>query len=153
MQRRNILQGISALSLAPTWGALAALLPAAAHARITAAFEARSNQTALDALYPESRIEESDLITINAPDIVENGAVVPLTIQSSLADIESLAIFAPDNPLPLAAVFQFSPQTALPINFRLKLGQSQDVLIVVKAGGRLYSATRMIFVTIGGCSV
>ena len=90
-------------------------------------------------------------ITVKAPDIAENGAVVPVTVESSLKNVESIAIVVEQNPTPLAAVFNLGPTTEANISTRIKMGKTSNVLAVVKADGKLYSAAKEVKVTIGGC--
>ena len=90
-------------------------------------------------------------ITIIAPDIAENGAVVPVGIISALPNTQEMYIFVEKNPVPLAAIFKLPEGTEGMINSRVKLGQSTDVVIVVKANDQLYVARKEIKVTLGGC--
>jgi len=90
-------------------------------------------------------------VKIKAPDIAENGAVVPITVSSTLPDIESISIIAAKNPSPLAASFQLSSMSEGYVSTRIKMGKTSNVIAVVKSGGKLYSATQEVKVTIGGC--
>jgi sulfur-oxidizing protein SoxY len=90
-------------------------------------------------------------IVIEAPDIAENGAVVPIEISSRLAGTRSIAVIVEKNPFPLVAKFDFL-EGALPfVKVNVKMGETSDVRVVAEAGGRHYTATRNIKVTIGGC--
>lgn len=151
MKRRSIVKGIAGAGLLPFLGGLGALLPTAAHARVAAAFDTKSTQEAIDLLFKEGKVQESDKLRLIAPDIAENGTVVPLTIQSSLEGIESLAIFATENPRPLVATYRFTPNSAPPLDLRVKLAKSQKIVIVAKAGGQIYSTSKQIGVSVGGC--
>jgi sulfur-oxidizing protein SoxY len=93
----------------------------------------------------------SDEIKLKAPDIAENGAVVPVTVSSTLPNVESISIIAMKNPSPLAASFQLSDMSEAYVSTRIKMGKTSDVIAVVKSGGKLYSATKEVKVTIGGC--
>jgi sulfur-oxidizing protein SoxY len=95
--------------------------------------------------------QESSDIVIRAPDIAENGAVVPIDITSNIAGTTSIAVFIEKNPFPYAGSFDFS-QGALPfVHLRAKIGESTPVRVVVAAGGRFYTAAKEVKVTIGGC--
>ena len=114
------------------------------------AFEADNSDTVVKDLF-EGSIAESDQITLKVPDIAENGAVVPVTISTTLADVESISIMVENNPTPLVAMFELSPQSVPDVSVRMKMGESSVVRTVVKAGGKLYSASKEVKVTIGGC--
>jgi sulfur-oxidizing protein SoxY len=116
-----------------------------------AAFESKELPAALNALLGTSDMTESADIKVKAPDIAENGAVVPITIDTSIEGVESIAIIASNNPVPLVANFIMGPGAAGFVSTRIKMGKTGDVIGVVKAGGKLYSAKKEVKVTIGGC--
>ena len=128
------------------------LLPLRAFAaRPQSAFESESVDDALDKLYSSSAVTESERIRIKAPDIAENGAVVPITVKFDIPGAESVSIIAENNPSPLAAAFDLSDSSGGLVSTRIKMGKTSPVHAVVKAGGKLYRATREVKVTIGGC--
>ena len=106
---------------------------------------------ALSALMGSEVTEPSDAINIKAPDIAENGAVVPITISTDMKGIESIALIAEKNPSPLVASFDLGPGAQGFVATRIKMGKTGDVVAVVKSGGKLYSARKGVKVTIGGC--
>jgi sulfur-oxidizing protein SoxY len=116
-----------------------------------AAFEAKELPNALDALLGNAELTESADIDVKAPDIAENGAVVPVTVSTSIADAESISIIASNNPSPLVANFVLGKGATGFASTRIKMGKTGDVIAVVKAGGKLYSAKKEVKVTIGGC--
>lgn len=116
-----------------------------------AAFEAKELPDALNALLGSSDHAESGDIKLKAPDIAENGAVVPVTVTTSIADAESIAIIASNNPVPLVANFVLGTGAQGFASTRIKMGKTGDVIAVVKAGGKLHSAKKEVKVTIGGC--
>lgn len=118
--------------------------------RPDAAFNADNSDTVVKDLF-EGSIAESDQITLKVPDIAENGAVVPVTVSTTLADVESISIMVENNPTPLVAMFELSPQSVPDVSVRMKMGESSLVRTVVKAGGKLYSTSKEVKVTIGGC--
>ena len=115
------------------------------------AFSAKELPSALDALLGAESAEESSAIKIKAPDIAENGAVVPVTVSSDMANIESISIMAVNNPAPLVASFNLGANSEGFVSTRIKMGKSGDVIAVVKADGKLYRASKEVKVTIGGC--
>jgi sulfur-oxidizing protein SoxY len=116
-----------------------------------AAFEAKDPNAALEASLGSSTTTESADVKLKAPDIAENGAVVPITITSDIANTEAISIVVKENGTPLAATFNLGATTKGIVSTRIKMGKTSDVTAVVKAGGKLYSASKNVKVTIGGC--
>jgi sulfur-oxidizing protein SoxY len=93
----------------------------------------------------------SDQVTLNSPDIAENGAVVPVGATSKLPNTTEIYLIVEKNPMPLCAAFMIPAGTAADVQTRLKMGQSSNVMAIVKADGKLYSAVKETKVTLGGC--
>ena len=149
--RRSVLKGMwAAAALA---GAVAAGLlgPGRAFAAWhKGAFEAKSTSEAMKAL-GVANAEESKAIEIRAPDIAENGAVVPIDITSNIPGTTAISVFIEKNPFPYAGTFDVS-QGAVPyVHLRVKIGESSPVRVVVAAGGKHYMTAKEVKVTIGGC--
>ena len=139
--RRTLLGAAAALLLKP----LAALA-----AWNKEAFGARSAAEALKSLGASSPAPSRDIV-IEAPQIAENGAVVPIEIQSNIPGTSALVVLIEKNPFPLAGRFSFL-EGALPfVKLNVKIGETSDVRVVAQAGGRYYTASKEIKVTIGGC--
>jgi sulfur-oxidizing protein SoxY len=115
------------------------------------AFEAKSSADALNALLGTASSEASADIKIKAPDIAENGAVVPVSVTSGIDGTQSIAVLAEKNPVPLVANFDLMGGAEGYVSTRIKMGKTSDVIAVVKANGKLYSARKSVKVTIGGC--
>ncbi|MDH5764642.1 MAG: thiosulfate oxidation carrier protein SoxY [Gammaproteobacteria bacterium] len=115
------------------------------------AFEAKDVNAAVNAVLGSSSMANSGDINLKAPDIAENGAVVPITVTSKIEGTESISILVPNNAAPLAANFNMGSNTEGYVSTRIKMGKTSDVIAVVKAGGKLYSSTKEVKVTIGGC--
>ncbi|WP_293267777.1 thiosulfate oxidation carrier protein SoxY [Neptunomonas sp.] len=115
------------------------------------AFEAKEQTAAMKALFGSDGLEESAEVNLKAPDIAENGAVVPVTVTSSMSGVESMSIFIEGNPSPLAAEFMIPVGTKADVSTRVRMGKTTKVTAVVKANGKLYSAAKEVKVTIGGC--
>jgi sulfur-oxidizing protein SoxY len=134
-------------------GALAAVLAkpfAALAAWNENAFGAKTAQDALKGIGAANPAPSKDIV-IEAPQIAENGAVVPIEITSNIPGTSSLAVVLEKNPFPLAAKFDFK-EGALPyVKVNVKMAETSDVRVVATAGGRHHVATREIKVTIGGC--
>jgi sulfur-oxidizing protein SoxY len=152
MKRRIFLKGTlatGALGIAAGSGLLAPRSVLAAWSK--EAFEARDLNSALNSLLGSSTLSASDKVRIKAPDIAENGAVVPVSVSADLPGVESINIVVEKNPNPLAANFVLGPGALPEVSTRIKMGKSSSVLAVVKAGGKLYSTGKEVKVTIGGC--
>jgi len=128
------------------------LLPLRAFAaRPGTAFDSTTTEDALTQLYGTSDTVETDRIRIKAPDIAENGAIVPITLKFDIPDAEFVGIIAEKNPAPLTAAFALSEHSGGLVSTRIKMSETSAVHAVVKAGDTVYRATKEIKVTIGGC--
>jgi sulfur-oxidizing protein SoxY len=114
------------------------------------AFEQKTEANAIKALYGKTA-QESDKVKLDAPEIAENGAVVPVAVTSALPDVTSIAIVVSENPFPLAAAYRFPEGTSAMVANRLKMAKTSKVIALVEAGGKLYSASKEVKVTVGGC--
>jgi len=151
MNRRTLLKrtlAASAVGVAASAGLLTPGQVLAAYP--SAAFEAKDTAAALSAVVGSGNFEHSDDIKIKAPDIAENGSVVPVTISSGISGVESIAILADANNSPLVASFDLHGSEAY-VSTRIKRGKTGNVLAVVKSGGKLYANKKEVKVTIGGC--
>jgi sulfur-oxidizing protein SoxY len=115
------------------------------------AFKQKNETDALKALFGGRAAEASDKIKLDAPEIAENGAVVPIAVSSTLPNVTSISILVMENPYALAASYKMGPATAPAVGNRLKMAQTSKVVAVVESDGKLYSATREVKVTVGGC--
>ncbi len=115
------------------------------------AFNAPKLQSALKSVMGSDLTEASNLITIQTPDIAENGTVVPVTVYSSLKNVQSIALFAVQNKTPLVALFELSEDTRAYVSTRIKMAKSSSVIAIVTAQGKHYSARKQIEVLLGGC--
>jgi sulfur-oxidizing protein SoxY len=149
--RRTVLKGMGALGVLAGAVAAGLLVPVRAYAAWNkGAFEAKSAVDAMRALGMGSA-EESKAIEIRAPDIAENGAVVPIDITSDIPGTTSISVFIEKNPFPYTGTFDVS-QGAVPyVHLRVKIGESSPVRVVVAAGGKHYTTAKEVKVTIGGC--
>lgn len=149
MNRRTVVKAIAA------GGALvgvSVMMPRVAMAAWTeSAFKADKQGAAMNALLGSAEVAASAEVTLKAPDIAENGAVVPVTVRTKMAGVESISIFVENNPNPLVAEFVIPEGTEANVSTRLRMGKTSKVTAVVNAGGKLYSASKEVKVTIGGC--
>ncbi|HOP22071.1 MAG TPA: thiosulfate oxidation carrier protein SoxY [Gammaproteobacteria bacterium] len=144
LTRRGMLKRIIA-------GSAVVMVPFGAFAEwMESAFKADSYSAALAAMGAEGAVP-SDKISLVAPEIAENGAVVPVQVSSTLDDIESISLFVEKNPNPMTAEFKMFPGLEPDFKVRVRMGETSKVIAVVKAGGKAYTAESEVKVTIGGC--
>ena len=150
IKRRQTIKAGSSLALVAA-AISAGVLPSSAFADWNkAAFEAKNMADVLKAMGGASAEKSADII-ITAPDIAENGAVVPVAVASKIAGTQTISILVEKNPSSLAAEFEILPGTEANVGTRVKMGQSSNIHAVVKAGGKYYVATKEVKVTLGGC--
>jgi sulfur-oxidizing protein SoxY len=149
--RRRVLKGTGGAAVLALAASAGLFRPGSAWAQWNkAAFETKSLNDAVKALGGGSASESKD-ITITSPDIAENGAVVPFTIASKLPKTDAIAILVEKNPNILAAKFDIPEGTEAWVNTRVKMGQTSNVIALVKADGKFYYAAKEVKVTLGGC--
>ena len=151
LQRREALKAGGGLGLLGLLAAAGLITPGQARAEWNkAAFDAKTVEETLKALGAGTPANSAD-VQLTAPDIAENGAVVPVGVVSTLAGVEAIAILIEKNPNPLAASFVLPAGTEAPVQTRVKMGQTSDVYALVKVGGQFLMAKKEIKVTLGGC--
>ncbi|ODU40509.1 MAG: thiosulfate oxidation carrier protein SoxY [Thiobacillus sp. SCN 63-374] len=149
--RRNVLKGAAGAGTVAIAVAAGLLKPTQAMAAWNkSAFEAKNVGDAMKGLGVAGPADSKE-ITIKAPDIAENGAVVPVEVTSSIAGTTSIAILAEKNATPLVGTYNMAGGTQGYISTRIKMGQTSLVRAVVNAGGKSYTAAKEVKVTIGGC--
>lgn len=115
-----------------------------------AGFESKALADVLKNLGAVNPVESKDIL-ITAPDIAENGAVVPVAVTSKIPNTQQVSIVAEKNPFPLAATFDVSNGGEGYVSTRIKMGQTSNVWAVVKADGKFYTAMKEVKITVGGC--
>lgn len=145
--RRLILKG----------GAVLALLAALSKALLAAAwpkqaFLSTDAREALKALFGTDETVLSQQISLKVPEIADNGAAVPVTVNTSLENVESISIVVDFNPRPLVASFELMSRAAPEVSSRIKMAQTSRIMAVVKTDTGLYSMSKDVKVTIGGCA-
>jgi sulfur-oxidizing protein SoxY len=110
-----------------------------------------SVEEGLSNLFGDSSMQESGDVELTAPDIAENGAVVPITVESSMDNVESVSIMVKGAGSPVAGHYELTSRAHPMISTRIKMGDTADVLGVVRANGTTYVARREVKVTVGGC--
>ena len=151
--RRLILKGAGSVALVGLSHIPLGFVPANAAANDQYpedAFKQKNEAEAIKALYGRTA-EPSDQVQLDAPEIAENGAVVPISVSTTLADVTSISFLVGDNPNALAAFYRIPPGTMPSVANRLKMAKTSNVTAIVESGGKLYSATKEVKVTLGGC--
>ena len=149
--RRLVLQGIGSVALI----GLDALSPAPARAAANDkypedAFKQKSDADAIKSLYGKAA-EASDKVKLDAPEIAENGAVVPVSVTTTLPSVTSISFFVSENPNALAASYVIVEGTVPSVANRLKMQKTSNVIAIVESEGKLFSAAKEVKVTVGGC--
>jgi sulfur-oxidizing protein SoxY len=115
------------------------------------AFSASTINGALENYFPDLKPQHSDAIFLKLPSMAENGAVVPVNIETDLLKVHAMAVLVAQNPFPLSAVYEMSAHALPFVSLRLKLAESSSVIAVVYSEGQLYMTKKFVEVTIGGC--
>ncbi len=116
------------------------------------AFAADDLDGVLKELYDARQPQESEQVQVEIPEIAENGALVPVTVTTDLKRVESIGIIVPENPNPLAAVFEMTPYSIPNVSIRIKMASTSDVWVVVNTGDALHLVRKEVKVTVGGCA-
>jgi sulfur-oxidizing protein SoxY len=148
INRRNALKAVLAGCTMLSLGALIPRISLAAWNE--KAFSAADQDTAIDALY-DGIADASANINLKAPDIAENGAVVPITISTDLPDVKSISVMVAKNPLPLTAQFIIPEGTHPKVSCRIRMGETSPVTAIVETKTGNFKTSKEIKVTIGGC--
>ena len=132
--------------------AAAGVLPAQAQSAWSkAAFEGKSIDEVIKGLGIAKPVESKDIV-FTAPDIAENGAVVPIAASTALPGVKRIAFLGEKNPTTLAGIFEFSDAVETSVATRIKMGQTSNVLAVAITGdGKVLYAQKEVKVTLGGC--
>ncbi|WP_439359550.1 thiosulfate oxidation carrier protein SoxY [Bradyrhizobium sp. DASA03007] len=151
--RRLILQGAASVALIGLGNLPFEASPACAAANDKypeEAFKQKSEADAIKALYGKAA-EPSDKVKLDAPEIAENGGVVPVSVTTTLDKVTSISFFVAENPFALAASYKIADGTIPGVANRLKMAKTTKLVAIVEADGKLYSATKEVKVTVGGC--
>jgi sulfur-oxidizing protein SoxY len=150
--RREFLQAGSSAGVLALATAAGLVRPGEAFAQQwnKAAFETKTFADTLKALGAGGSTESAQ-IQITAPDIAENGAVVPITIESAVPRTQTIAILIEKNPNTLSANFEIPDGTDPFVTTRVKMAETSNIYAVVKADGKYFHAAKEIKVTLGGC--
>jgi sulfur-oxidizing protein SoxY len=149
--RRTFLKGAAlagTVAVAAAAGLLAPMRLLAAER--SKAFDAKGLPDTLKSLGAASVTDSKD-ITIKAPHVAENGAMIPVEITSTIPGTTAIILMVEKNPSPMVAQFDFTNGGEAYVSTRIKMGQTSTVKAIAKAGDKFYAASKEIKVTIGGC--
>ena len=153
MQRRSFLRGIGIAAAASAVVTPTMVMGAAPKGANTLDFDA-----AVKAITGGKKATASSKVHMKAPEIAENGAVVPVTVtvDSPMTDadyIKAIHVLASKNGNVRCADVMLTPANgAAMFAARIKLGTSQDVVALVETSkGEFLTASQNVKVTIGGC--
>lgn len=146
-RRETLRQSLAVAGLLGATG----LFPQFAFAFNKAAFDAKSVADAVKAYGGGAPVESKD-VTLTAPDIAENGAVVPMAVASTLPNLKHLLVLVEKNPSALVAKFDVSDALEPSFSTRAKMGQTSDVYAVAITGdNKAFFTKKEVKVTLGGC--
>jgi|TARA_B100001996_G_scaffold250607_1_gene194351 sulfur-oxidizing protein SoxY len=115
------------------------------------AFSAKDFNAAINAYFPNQNISESNKIQIGVYDEIENGAVVPIKVETDLNNVNRITIFADKNPNPLIANFNLLKNCVPFVSTRIKVSEPSNIIVVINADNKLYMAKKFIVVHENGC--
>jgi sulfur-oxidizing protein SoxY len=149
--RRTALRAGGGLGLLGALAAIGLLHPSAVRAEWTrAGFDAKTVAQALsDAGLGGAA--ESEQVQLEAPEIAENGAVVPIKVSSALARVDRIAILVEKNPTILSSVFELPEGTEPLIVTRVKMAETCRIIAALRSESKVFLASKEVKVTLGGC--
>jgi sulfur-oxidizing protein SoxY len=148
MDRRSMLKAAGTISAAAA--AVAAFPRAVFAAYSEKAFKNPKIEDSLNELFGGNATTPSGDVKLKAPDIAENGAVVPIEVSTSMK-ADKIAFMVKENPNPLALVADIPAGTEAMVKTRVRMGKTTQVTAIVSSNGKLYTASKEVKVTIGGC--
>ncbi len=139
----------------------ALMLGAGVVVTLLAADEAMATPAEADAAiakFTGGKTAENGKVAIDLPEIAENGNTVPLSIAVDSpmdADdyVSEILVVCDGNPNPGIARFHLSPMAGrAEAATRIRLAATENVIVLAKTStGKLYSARKLVKVTVGGC--
>lgn len=145
MQRRHLLlSGLGALSFRLTYAE-----DVSAFRRT--AFDAKTLPQMLKALGLPTP-QPSKEVTLTAPELFEDGTVVPISFGCALPGVQRLLVGVERNPTLLTAIFEPGEAIDPVIGLRLKMQETSPVIVLaVMKDGRVLMTSKEVKITLGGC--
>ena len=116
------------------------------------AFHSTAGSEALVSLLGTDQSTPSDDIELRAPLVAEDGAIVPISVATTLPSVKSISIVVVKNPRPLAVSFDLGSETRPEMACRIKMAETSEVMAVVDTAAGIFSTTTRVKVTLGGCA-
>lgn len=152
MERRKALKAGGGLGLLAIFAAFSLFKPSVVMAAWNkTAFSSKTMDDALTAMGATNPEKNAVFIQLTVPEIAENGAIVPVSVVSTLPNVEQISIFADKNPNVMAANFVFPVGTESAVTTRVKMAKTSNIVALVKADGKFYITSKEVKVTAGGC--
>lgn len=152
VERRSVLKAGVSFGLLAFVGAFGLLKSGMAFAGWNKpAFSSKTMDDAFAAMGATAPENNAVSIQLTVPEIAENGAIVPVSVSSSLPHVEQISIFVDKNPNVMAASFVLPEGAEAVVTTRVKMGQTANVVALVKADGKFYRTAKEVKVTAGGC--
>ncbi|MFK7794692.1 MAG: thiosulfate oxidation carrier protein SoxY [Gammaproteobacteria bacterium] len=115
-------------------------------------FDHADSDKLISSLTNNAELVDSNAIHIKAPEIAENGAVVPVTVEASINNVKNISILVDNNPSPLTSSYDINPKLEAYVSTRVKMAKSSNIIALVSTtGNKYFTASKSIKVTIGGC--
>lgn len=115
-------------------------------------FSSTNLQLALASLDASDPVPEDPRLRLDIPDLIEDGARVPVSIDCDLEGVDGIALLATANPFPLVATIRIPPDTLPRLSLRIKLQASGKVIALARTPEGFRSASRNLDVISGGCT-
>lgn len=115
------------------------------------AFGSKKLEEAMANLFNQTEVTETNRIQLNSPDVAQDGAIVPVKINCSLEQVDRITIFVENNPVPLIADFELHTDAEAFVSTRIKMADSDNIVVIARARNQLYSIQKYVEVAIGGC--
>ncbi|WP_324171034.1 thiosulfate oxidation carrier protein SoxY [Sulfurimonas sp.] len=155
MQRRDFFKKLGAVAVV---AAVAPTIGFAANEKKPLGPNDLSFKDAVNAVTGGKTPVVSSKIKLKVPEIAENGAVVPVTVEveSPMTDadyVKAIHIFATKNANTRCIDVHLTPANGRAMfSTRIKLGGTQEIVTVVElSDGSFITASQSVKVTIGGC--
>jgi len=151
-RRRMLLQYFTGGAVVSTGLAAGLLTPRAARAALPPeTFLASSPAEAIKAVLGGDLAPQDNGVELDVPGMVEVADMVPVTVKTTLDDVQSITLVADRNPNPIVAYYHWDPALEPYLATRIRLAGSGPVEALVMAGGKVYRAARNVEISISGC--
>ena len=153
MKRRTLLKSTLVFGATSIAATISTLTPKAVLADWSeAAFAAKSVNDAMLESMGSNSSTDSGAITLTVPDTPENAATVPVEVATTLPNVSAIAVLVDKNPRALCGIYRLGKLMKPEVTVRIKVAETSNIIAVVKSDGKLFTASKNVKVTIGGCA-